>query len=303
MKYKKQLLFVILLGSFCLIPTLASASVVGWAEQKAESIVTFLLYDIFQPVFDFMIKALLDMRKTSTMSEVPYVETGMTYMRIIAATFLTPFLGFQLWKGLSKQVFTSEIPPVAYTLYKAVVAAAFIYGLPKVLLLMLKINEYFIDMIGTLGVSFDSGFKAILFPPATNTLLVLTVAIFTICLVGLTVSNSVRYAELCFLYVIGPLLAIDFIGKGELLKNWIFQAIATTFTQCIQYFLVGLSLNFTMNMGTGNWYSWFAPIGTIIVAIRGPQVLRQLLYSSGVAGAGSGIATQLVANALRPKGK
>lgn len=93
-------------------------------------------------------------------------------------------------------------------------------------------------------------------------------------------------------------MAVSHAGKGESFQIWVMQAVSVTFTQAVQFFLVGFALNNSANMALNSWTSLLLPIGSVVLAIRGPQVLKQFLYSSGVTGVAVGYSQAAFSQAI-----
>lgn len=296
---RRLYVFAIVFIAISLLPTIAYAN---WATKAAETIILYILQSIFEPIFNVMVKALGDVLVVKDISEVKYVQDMMHYCQYIATSLLTLTVAFKLWRNSSAKLLVGQPEPISYILWNALIAGVLIFGLPELLKYMIRINGVLLDLIASLGISFDGSIKGMKFPVGLGLMTPIFFCIWIVALVGLTFSNAIRFAELCFLYVMAPIMSVNLASKGEQFQHWVVQAVAVTFTQSVQYFLAGLSLYYTVNMGTGeNWYSWLLPVGGVVLAIRGPQLLKQLLYSTGVAGTTSSFVTQALSMAVTNK--
>lgn len=300
-------IFVILLAMalLLLIPNVAFATVTGggYVERKMGEGMAYIATLIFKPVFDDMVTALGAMMSTPDLDSLSNVSKFLFYTKILAYSLLTVNLIFRAWRFQTGKVFGGQTEPLPDLLWRTLLSAILIEGLPQILKLLIKLNNALIQLIKTEGkVDFTAGLKVIAFPNGgAQLLLIICVVIFTIALVALTVSNAIRLAELVFLYLFAPIMAVSHAGKGESFQIWIMQAVSVSLTQSIQFLLTSFALNFAANISYDKWYSYLLPIGSIVLAIRGPQLLKQFLYSTGVGGVGTGAAKSFLSTALYTK--
>lgn len=296
LKYKLMLASMILLITF---PTAAFAE--GYIEKKVGDSIAYILNLIFKPIFDFLLTALSAMMTTPELDKLPVIGEMMTVAQYLASSLLVLTFTFRLWRFQTGTVYGGQTEPLPDLIYRTCWSGVLIYGLPEILKILIRLNNVFIEMIQYRGINFTSGLKALIFPTTGNLVLLITMIIFVVSLIALTFSNAVRIAELCLLYIFAPILAVSYAGKGESFQIWVTQAIAVSLTQCVQYLMVSIALNFTLNIDINAWYSWIAPIGAVVVAIRGPQLLKQFLYNSGVGGFAGGMAQSAASSAIYMK--
>jgi hypothetical protein len=289
MRNKVLVLFTLTISVMIFLPNIAYA---GWVEEKIGDGIAYVLTLIFKPIFDSLIKALqMTLNSPTNLEELPFIPQVMHGMRYLAYTLLGLNLTFRAWRYQTGGV-RGEVEPMSDILFRAGISAILIYALPEILNYILRLNEAIMNWLASLGIDFGSGLKLLAFPMGGGSALVLILffIIFVIALVGLTISNAIRIAELAFLFAIAPIIAVSHSGKGESLQIWIMQAVAVSFTQSVQFGLVGFALNLVVNININEWWTWIAPVGAVVLAIRGPQVIKQYLYSSGVSGFSVGMA-------------
>lgn len=258
----------------------------GWVEKKAISAIEYSLQQMFEPIYTKMVELLGSLMTTKDLSTIAYVQTAMTAMKYLASCLLVTQFTFRIWQSKTSMVFSGQGEPYAYIAYKAIITGVLIYGMPEILNTLIKINASLITGITAMGLDFNKYLTQIQYPGGQGLPVIMFFIIWLCALVGLTISNAMRLAELCFLYVIGPLLAVSYVGKGDQLQMWIAQSIAVTFTQAFQYFMVAGALNMQGEyMKQPTWDGFVLPIAFCVLAIRGPQVIKNFLYSSGAAGA------------------
>lgn len=282
-------------------PSIAFAA--SYLERKAGDIVAHICTMVFKPIFDTMLTALAAVMLTPTnFDSVPFVMKVKFNLTIVAYSLLALNLAFRAWRFSSAHAMGGEKEPLSSILMKTFMSGILIIGLPEILKFILKINEVMILMLKSAGVNFDTGINMLVFP-ATGApfVLLLCFCFFVIALVGLVVSNAIRWAELCTLFMLAPVMAVSHAGKGETFQIWVTQAIVVSLTQAFQFGVCGLALNFIVNIQQDEWWSWLAPIGGIVLSIKGPQWLKQFLYTSGVGGFATSSGQQVTMNAIYSK--
>ncbi|MHB8276038.1 MAG: conjugal transfer protein TrbL family protein [Candidatus Humimicrobiaceae bacterium] len=76
------------------------------------------------------------------------------------------------------------------------------------------------------------------------------------------------------------MVAISVINNSDGLQVWFREVIAITFTQTIQFLMLQILLSI-MGGVENLMIMIILSIGTIVVGLKGPQILRQYLYSTG----------------------
>lgn len=300
MKRVRIALFVIVALSLA-VPSVAFAD--SWAEKQAGNILMYLLKFFFEPVFDALVDMLGSIMVTPSFDSptLSYVKTVNQDLQIAAGSLLVLTVTFRLFKIKMGNITGGQVEPVPDMLWRALMSAVMISGLPFFLEKMIELNRVLIDYIKFKGVDMTQSLNMLSFPGNNGIVMLLAFIIFIVALVALAISNAIRIAELCMLYVFAPIMAVSHAGKGETFQIWITQALTVTFTQSVQFFMVGFALNLTANIAAYEWWAWLAPIGAIVVAIRGPQILKQFLYSSGVGGFAGGMAQSAASSAIYTK--
>lgn len=108
------------------------------------------------------------------------------------------------------------------------------------------------------------------------------ILVWSIGFIGLAISAAIRYAELLFLNVIGPTINATYTTRSEVFTTFWIKTVAVVFTQPVQVFLLWGIMSSVQNL---TWGGLVLSFGFCILAIRGPKVLEQFLYSTGVGGA------------------
>lgn len=262
----------------------------GWKERASASIASFILTSIFSPIYGGMVDLLTGILSTPDLKSISFVNKAMIYAQYIASTLLFTQFAFQVWRSMTSRAFTGQSIPLPDIIWRTFLSGVLIYAMPGILDYLLKINQAIIDVVSNLNIDFKTQLASIQFPVAGDLSFIIFFCIWVVALLGLAFSNAVRLGELVFLYILGPILAVSHAGKGESFGIWVMQAVAVSLTQSVQFLLVGAAMNFTTDImkGSQSIGGLLLPIGSIVVAIKGPQMLKQFLYTSGVGNAITG---------------
>lgn len=288
-RYRNILLLVIIL--VVLFPSTVDAS---WMGDKVEDAINDVLGKIMNPIYSGMLSALRAVLINPTnMRGIKYIDQLELGMQVLAGALLVTTIAFRGLMYMINGTTGGNNAPISDILARSWMAAILIFGLPWILEnVFLKLNEFLMAWVNSIGVDFQNGLLLIVFPSGQGLTNVIMFCIWLLSLIGLLWSNAVRCAELIFLYIIAPLLAVSQAGRGEALQMWIIQAISVSLTQVVQFALVGLSFNLMQGAGF-EWWTYITGIGAIVLAIRGPQVIKQFLYTTGTASGGASAAQQV----------
>lgn len=123
---------------------------------------------------------------------------------------------------------------------------------------------------------------------------VIIVLAIIIALAIIGVQSGVRWAELYFLALIGPVLALSRASFGNTWSQWLRETVATACSQLVQYFATLLALEImthpnTIDSANGSSVDGIVKIcmilGLLVFAVKGPQRLRGIISggdSSGI---------------------
>lgn len=128
-------------------------------------------------------------------------------------------------------------------------------------------------LVGMMGGASDTTFNSYLF-----ILLIVLIAVISFIVLGIIA--AMRIFELAIAIVFAPLACISVINRGDLLSVWFREFLSICFTQTVQVFalraLIGIidfNRPFLINMAL--------LVGGIVVMIKTPKILRNLVYSTG----------------------
>ena len=130
--------------------------------------------------------------------------------------------------------------------------------------------------------------------------LIFMALIWAIALLVFAVVGALRYIELGIVLIMGPLAASTYVNRSGVLQTYWTEATAVIFTQIAHVILAYWVIQWS---SAGTVWGLVSSIAAAGISIRGPQVLRQFLYSSGAGGAITGASRFAVYKAMMPKVK
>jgi hypothetical protein len=105
------------------------------------------------------------------------------------------------------------------------------------------------------------------------------------------IQTFIRAAVLGMLAAIGPILAVQIVGGGELFGAWLKELSVVCFSQAIQIFLLMAAMYALPGVAVANPLTGMLMLlGWLWATVKAPGVLKQLIFSSGAGGAAAGVA-------------
>ena len=112
--------------------------------------------------------------------------------------------------------------------------------------------------------------------------------IWGIALIVFGVAGGIRYTELSISLMISPLIATSIVKGNEGIETWFKETISVVFTQSIHLLLLKVLMKICLT--TSGLPMFVLSIGVVVVALKGPQVIKNYLYTSGVGSSSIGAA-------------
>lgn len=202
------------------------------------------------------------------------------YFETAAWVFLELFFVFQIIQVLSRYILDADISELKDLLYRLVASAVLLGTLPYIISLILTFNNWFISDLVATQIDFKNNS---LIDVASATGAILFMILGTVCmLIFVILQQLIRYAEICFMVVIGPLVVATYVNKNfNLLAQWWKALLSTVFTQSVQLLLFVLFLKTMAGAKAESLVSYFLPIGFLLLVIKSPAALQDLIYNSG----------------------
>lgn len=257
------------------------------------------ILDPLQEACEYWIQVMLEgvsvwIVSPTDLSRIPFVETTLKYMQYIALSLLVISVIYEILKSFTNEMYGNGGKSIDLILFQAIKAVILIYASPFILEeIIIKSNNALLGLIPSFGVNFgylDQRFYDDI-TQATFGLVegvgALIIMIFIVFIIGIALMIIVliggyRYAQLSFLLVISPLLAVSTSNQGEAYNVWVREAIAVTFTQCLHFWLLTLFVELFV---TPTFWNLMMSLGVLIIMITGPAAIKPYIHSSGVGGA------------------
>lgn len=203
------------------------------------------------------------------------------YFETAAWVFLELFFVYQMIQILARYVLEADASELKDLLYRLVVSAILLGALPYIISMLLTCNEWFIEDLLRTQVKFSdkSGLNKVLSEGAA--IIIIFVALVFM-MIFVILQQMVRYAEICFMTIISPLVVATYLNKNSsLLGQWWKTLLSTIFTQAVQLLLFVLFLKTMAGAKISNIVDFFLPLGFIMLVVKSPAALQDLIYNSG----------------------
>jgi len=208
-------------------------------------------------------------------------------VQFFAGGLLVIFVMLAVFRQISGVMYSSEKSIGTYFIH-VTFAGALIYILPiAVTKVFLPLNNALIGLISSIGFEaerIEDGFISSWEVLNEVPILVIVFIILIVALLALGIAAAIRYIKTLIAILIAPLAALSVINNSDGLQIWIREVIAIIFTQTIHFLI--LQMLCSIMIGVKNIALMIIlAIGTIVVGLKGPQILRQYLYRTGTSSA------------------
>lgn len=252
-----------------------------------------------------------------TIAQLPFVVEVTQSMAAVAATLLITRVA---WEGLSRYVLWNEGTGdgTGGELVKGVLRTAFFMGIGS--LLAIWVFRFGLDLAGVVGAAplasatrlTSSWVQDVVQAPNVAVGTVLFLLLFILAVVGgllvVTIQTAIRAAELTFLVVAGPLMALgQLYPDGGVWNSWWRQLVTLSVAQAWQFFglkaMVSVSqvvldgspaASLSNNLIDQVFVAVLMSLAFIIVTVRGPHLIKEWAAHTGIGG-GFGFAGQRAA--------
>ncbi|MGZ9869595.1 conjugal transfer protein TrbL family protein [Priestia endophytica] len=182
---------------------------------------------------------------------------------------------------------------------------------------LLTLNNYFVKAITQGGkvnfndfkMSYTEDFMAGGANTALSvTLVAILLLVMLILYLVLVFQMAIRFAELGFAIAIAPIcIATNLTDNFNLLPSFWRNLLSIIFTQAVQYMLIIFMITFFTESSIYSPKGIIYAIGYMFLVIKAPQVIKEMLYSSGSGRAAAGMASNagsaMVREVIRRKSK
>lgn len=297
-KFNKVLLVLplVLASVFFILPNRTFAF--GLGDIMTEMIVTPLREGVTYLVQQGLIGISKFITEPTNLGKVNYLDESIQYAKYIALALLTLNLLKELFKSMVDEGYGQGGKPIDLIIGQAIKAVVFMYSSQWILEdVLIRANNAAIDLVTSIVPNFhalseDSSMQTA--DQLTRTLIgttdsigIIVMILFFLVILGigfivLVIVAGLRLAQLAFLMVIGPILAVSAVDKGEAFNTWIRESVAVVFTQLLQVWLFGFLMNTLLS---GGFWDIFQAIGIIAIMVKGPSSIKTFVHSSGAGSA------------------
>lgn len=218
------------------------------------------------------------------------IDEFLKYFYSIAAALLLVSIAKE---GLKSQANIGKSRSISELTMRVIFAGTGIYALPwSVKNLFIPINNALMQLINSIGKEVTPDALKDLISKDIGSLgafLIALMLVYTIGYIVFGIAAGMRYAELLIAIMMAPIIATSFIKGNEGIETWFKETTCIVFTQSIHVLLLKLLVMIAIN--TSGVVMIVLSTGIIAVGLKGPQIIRNYLYSSGVGSTSIGIVT------------
>lgn len=223
-------------------------------------------------------------------SIIPGLDDFLLASKGIAAALALLFFYLQMLNYFRDLAADEEDGPPTVIVVNFVVSLIWIGLIDKVIIaFLIPLNNMIVSMIATTKIDATALNTDILTVPGTlvaNALqIIIMYLIVGIAILVFAVQGAIRYVDIAILLIVGPLIGAKRTMQKEAISVYLQEAVAIIFIQVIHIIICYYILQFLLS---GTLHGILLTIGATVVSMRGPQAIRQYIYSSGTAGAVSG---------------
>lgn len=282
--YREHYRKFLIVGFVLLLPTVASASVLNPIVDWGKQTVTTWIHELTVSLAGEAMKGLYDfLLQPTNVTEYSNVREFIRLAQTIAASLLAVAI---VWEALQNVVFRSidtNEKSLSELVKGGMISGFLIMFLPyAVTNILIPINNLFVEVILEVGIGIDIFDRFLKIPPIDELLdssgFLIVMLIFVIAALLLSIIAAIRYVEIIVILILSPFVAISIARNGDALGIWVRETVAIVFTQTIHMILLNLLITFA---ASPSFWGYLKALGVIIVMLRGPQLLRQFLYSTG----------------------
>lgn len=249
----------------------------------------FFISQVEQAIETFSELIINIMEIAQTVLDLPIVVNGIKYAQAIAFTLLVlkvTWEAFNTWILYSNGDADADPKGLLIGTCKA---AAIIGCMPWLVRYVYQLGSVIAtDVSGLSGTTSEVNFANLLLSIMSTAGFLLTIAVLIaiVLIIIIFIQTFIRAATLGLLAVIGPIIAVQQIGGGQLFNIWLKELMVVCFSQAIQIFMLLATAYTFANIALDNAViNGLMLLGWLWATIKAPGTLKQMLYSSGAGGA------------------
>lgn len=267
-----------------------------WFSELATSFATAA----FEYMGDFIVS------QTDT-SKIPNIKTFVSWSQWSAGSLVLFFFIKRVVEGIRDNLTGEAEPNFAEMVGSAALSTVMIFATPKVVYMFIDINNLVVKGITDLGIKVNLAgneyidkFTANGDLALVNLHMLFMILVWAIAIMVFAIIGALRYVEIGFILVMGPLSASTYTNRSGVLQTYWTEAIAIIFTQVAHVILAYWIIQWS---SAGTIWGLVSSIAGAFISLKGPQILRQFLYSSGTGGIVSGTSRFAIYKAMMPRVK
>ena len=252
-----------------------------WLFTPVLEIIQKFLSDLIIEILEHAFNLIVQFIKTpSDINAYLPVGNFLGYIQVLAGALLVLKIVWEVFGQITGNIANVSGRSVGRLVLQTMWAASLIFLLPVAVIdILIKINNYLMELVISItNVSMDISLIRSTFVTSSNFVLLLALA-WAIAFFLLAIAGAIRYVELIIAILLAPTAALSVVRGNGALITWASDTVAIVFTQTIHVLLLQLlSLIITNTPGIMMFPLSF---GVMAVVLKGPQVLRKYIYSSG----------------------
>lgn len=281
----------------------------GWTEIdcKFQNILIDLANQAFEVMKDMLEIFIL---KPGDLLQNATINTFFNLIKGVSWSLATVFLIYQCLRIYVLSLADGDRSELKKLLPKIFLIPVFMMSLPWGVEAILTLSGDFsrgflsvpsVDQDGAAVVGFAAIY--LLFMGATNSLFIVILALVFLALLAVfAFQQCLRFAELAFLVVSGPIAIMSILNQEfNLFPSWWRHLLSVAFTQSVQYLLIMMAIKLATgtNPFKGEYMGIFGSIGCMVLVIKSPAFIREFMYSTGAGSKAAGMAANTVSSAGR----
>ena len=254
-----------------------------WLFTPVLEIIQKFLSDLIIEILEYAFNLIVQFIKTpSDINAYLPVGNFLGYIQVLAGALLVLKVVWEVFGQITGNIPNVSGRSVGRLVLQTMWAASLIFLLPIVVIdILIKINNYLMELVISItNVSMDISLIRSTFVTSSNFVLLLALA-WAIAFFLLAIAGAIRYVELIIAILLAPTAALSVVRGNGALITWASDTVAIVFTQTIHVLLLQLLALIITN--TPGIMMFPLSFGVMAVVLKGPQVLRKYIYSSGTA--------------------
>ena len=255
-----------------------------WLFTPVLEIIQKFLSDLIIEILEHAFNLIVQFIKTpSDINAYLPVGNFLGYIQVLAGALLVLKIVWEVFGQITGNIANVSGRSVGRLVLQTMWAASLIFLLPVAVIdILIKINNYLMELVISItNVSMDISLIRSTFVTSSNFVLLLALA-WAIAFFLLAIAGAIRYVELIIAILLAPTAALSVVRGNGALITWASDTVAIVFTQTIHVLLLHLLALIITN--TPGIMMFPLSFGVMAVVLKGPQVLRKYIYSSGTGG-------------------